>query len=62
MDAIALAQSLDASKDAGGNISLQKLEQHLAQGGHDELARAVRSLAGYVTAGKLYVNETVPWF
>lgn len=62
MDAIALAQSLDASKDTGGNVSLQKLEQQLAESGHDELARAVRSLAGYVDAGKLYINETAPWF
>ncbi|HET8947912.1 MAG TPA: hypothetical protein VFQ07_13100 [Candidatus Polarisedimenticolia bacterium] len=62
MDAIALAQSLDASKDAGGNISLQELEQQLARRGHDELARAVRSLAGYVDAGRHYVEQTAPWF
>ena len=62
MDAIALAQSLDASKDAGGNVSLRRLEQQLAQNGHDELARAVRALAGSITAGKLYFDETVPWF
>ena len=62
MDAIALAESLDASKDEGGNVSLQKLEQELASRGHDELARAVRSLAGYVHAGKLYIEQTAPWF
>jgi len=62
MDAIALAQSLDASRDAEGNVSLRTLEEQLAQAGHDELARAVRSLAGSITAGKLFFEETVPWF
>jgi|KBSSwiStaDraftv2_1062776.scaffolds.fasta_scaffold153063_2 hypothetical protein len=62
MDAIALAQSLDASKDAGGHVSLEKLEQELASRGHDELARAVRSLAGYVSSGKHYIEQTAPWF
>ncbi|HEV8201807.1 MAG TPA: hypothetical protein VGS03_17480 [Candidatus Polarisedimenticolia bacterium] len=62
MDAIALAQSLDASRDAGGNVSLRRLEQQLAARGHDELARAVRALAGSITAGRLSFEETVPWF
>jgi hypothetical protein len=62
MDAMALAQSLDASRDAGGNVSLRRLEQQLAQSGHDELARAVRALAGSITAGKLSFDQTAPWF
>jgi hypothetical protein len=62
MDAVALAQSLEASKDAGGTVSLQELQRQLSQRGLEELARVVRSLAGYVAPGKLDVEQTAPWF
>jgi hypothetical protein len=62
MDAVALAQSVDASKDAAGTISLQELQRQLSRRGLEELARVVRALAGYVPPGTLDIEQTAPWF
>ena len=62
MDAIALAKSLDASKDPHGVISLYELQRQLERRGLHELARAVRCLTEFVVPGRLSVSETAPWF
>jgi hypothetical protein len=62
MNAIALAQALDVSKDADGVISLHELQRRLSRLGLHELARSARTLAGYLVPGTLDVDQTAPWF
>ncbi|HYV19754.1 MAG TPA: hypothetical protein VFC25_12080 [Verrucomicrobiae bacterium] len=62
MDAVGFAHLLEVSKNDTGKISLRDLQEALGRRGLHELAGAVRSLAGYVTPGRLSFDETVPWF
>ena len=61
MDAIALAQSLDDSRNFEGKISLHELRKQLELRGLDELVRAVDTLTGRLRAGRSHINETAPW-
>lgn len=64
MDAIALAHALDGSRGSDGAISLRQLQRLLSDRGHEELARAVESLAGHLTPARLKMdldNVFAPW-
>jgi hypothetical protein len=65
MDAIALAQALDGTRQSDGAISLRQLQTQLSASGLKELARAVESLTGRLTPAKLRIHMDtviVPWF
>lgn len=61
MDAVSLAQALDLSRDAAGNLSLRELARHLELRGLHEFSRAVMALADRVTMTPPKISDTAPW-